>query len=323
MLPLNELYEDFDLAYFVLQRYDFDKDKTKDVINYFRISSNAIYPFVKDGKLCFLRLCPLQYKALRDVLAEVEFVDYLVDKGYHAPKVIPNNVGEKVYLLTYNGKTYVVTAFAKLSGTPLDDYFDDNSATSEMIFKYGQALGQLHALSKNFTPHVKRRTQQDFVAEIRSRLDNFADEQIRKAFALDSAAFLAINKTDENYGLIHYDFELDNVFYNPKADVIGAIDYDDSFYSFFALDYVRAINELTNIPNANKQDFHDGYTSVMPPDDTIDLHLLDRIAKYQHYSELLYVLSDIPTDAPDWMQEIISTLQNRLTKLHSALIATH
>lgn len=69
MLPLKELYEDFDLAYFALQQYDYNKEKTKEVINYFRISSNAIYPFVSNKKPCFLRLSPLQYKSMQDVQA--------------------------------------------------------------------------------------------------------------------------------------------------------------------------------------------------------------------------------------------------------------
>lgn len=48
----------------------------------------------------------------------------------------------------------------------------------------------------------------------------------------------------EDYGLIHYDFKYDNVFYHAEQDICWVIDFDDGMYHWFAMDIQRALQSL-------------------------------------------------------------------------------
>ena len=62
----------------------------------------------------------------------------------------------------------------------------------------------------------------------------------------------ALNKlpqTSDTFGLIHYDFEPDNVFWDENNQHCTAIDFEDSMYHFFLVDLEQALDALLeNIP---------------------------------------------------------------------------
>lgn len=65
MLKLKYLFENFELARKCLELYDYDEASLDQMFRYFRISSNAIYPF-REGtnpkQVNFLRLSPVEEK---------------------------------------------------------------------------------------------------------------------------------------------------------------------------------------------------------------------------------------------------------------------
>ena len=63
MLKLKYLFENYKLARKCIELYDYDKESADEILSYFRISSNAIYPFrsgINADKICFLRLSPAE-----------------------------------------------------------------------------------------------------------------------------------------------------------------------------------------------------------------------------------------------------------------------
>ena len=62
MLKLKYLFENYELAKEALKNWEHDVDTLDQMLSQFRISSNAIYPFTQDGKVCFLRLAPIEEK---------------------------------------------------------------------------------------------------------------------------------------------------------------------------------------------------------------------------------------------------------------------
>ena len=60
MLKLKYLFENYDLAKEALKNWEHDADTLDYMLSKFRISSNAIYPFYKNGEVCFLRLAPVE-----------------------------------------------------------------------------------------------------------------------------------------------------------------------------------------------------------------------------------------------------------------------
>ena len=53
--------------------------------------------------------------------------------------------------------------------------------------------------------------------------------------------------SSSDYGVIHYDFEPDNVFYDEKDGTFSVIDFDDAICCWYALDVVRALDALDEV----------------------------------------------------------------------------
>ena len=76
MLELKYLFDNRDLALMLLSNWAYDCEKL-DIMDYCRISANAVYPFYQDGKVCFLRFAPVEEKQPQMVWAELDFLRYL------------------------------------------------------------------------------------------------------------------------------------------------------------------------------------------------------------------------------------------------------
>ena len=94
MLKLKYLFENYDLAKEALGNWEHDADTLDEMLSRFRISSNAIYPFCQNDRVCFLRLAHLEEKLEKNVFGELEFIDYLCSCGYPALEPVPAKKGE-------------------------------------------------------------------------------------------------------------------------------------------------------------------------------------------------------------------------------------
>lgn len=67
MLKLKYLFENFEQAKECLKFYDVCEDCLDEMLSYFRISSNAIYPFRdrKSRETCFLRISSVEKNSIQ------------------------------------------------------------------------------------------------------------------------------------------------------------------------------------------------------------------------------------------------------------------
>ena len=79
MLQLKYMFENYELAKHALTNWNHDEESLDAYLKYFRISSNAIYPFKGCGKRCFLRLAPVEEKQEENLRGELAFLQYLQD----------------------------------------------------------------------------------------------------------------------------------------------------------------------------------------------------------------------------------------------------
>jgi len=89
MMKIKHLYDNESLATMLVKNWFYDEESL-DLFKYFRISSNAIYPFKSKGNLRFLRFAPKTEKNFSEIAAELEFIAYLKYKGYLVPETIPS-----------------------------------------------------------------------------------------------------------------------------------------------------------------------------------------------------------------------------------------
>lgn len=319
MLKLEHLFENFDLARESLTYYPHDASRLEESLGWFRISSNAVYPFWRGERLSFLRLCPAEEKSLAAVEAEIEFIRYLRVKGY--PAMEPMAMLSGGYLKTIDTRwgSYQMSAFYCVPGRPVEDL----PLKEESVYAYGKALGQLHRLSMDYEPQKQRadylETAEAFRTELPERLQPVLDR------VLD--ALHQIGRTRKNYGLVHYDFEADNVFYDGQTGTVSVIDFDDSLYHYYAIDLVQALDSLGEL--VPQEDFPAvyarflaGYRSekALSAEQEAAFPLMRKYVQLRSCARICHCLDSEPPMRPDWLIGLEEKLRAKRAWLESILL---
>lgn len=199
--------------------------------------------FAREGKICFLRLAPVEEKLENNVIGEIAFIDYLLKHHYPALEPIETIAGQKYLKLNTEWGEYYATAFQRVSGVQIED----TDMSNEILYEYGKTLGRLHSLSAEFMPKTKKWTHIEVLNCIQSVFFEYntpKDIALALAALKDELSFLPLRQN--TYGLIHYDLELDNVFYDKKTKSCAVIDSDDGVYHWYALDIQQVFDSLAN-----------------------------------------------------------------------------
>lgn len=145
-----------------------------------------------------------------------------------------------------------------------------------------------------------------------------APEQILKAYQVVCSQVDRLSISLENYGVIHYDFEPDNVFYDQTTDTFSVIDFDDAITCWYALDIIRALDALDE---GAAEFFLKGYESEkkLTAEQRDTFFLMRKIVALQEYATILHVLSEPVDNPPEWMTHIIRVLKQKLIILGEKL----
>lgn len=317
MLKMRYLIENFDLAREALSHFDHDAEGLDECLRHFRISANAIYPYTSAGALHFLRLAPTQEKDEADMRGEIEFLRALEAQGYPAMRPVCAKDGSYLLRLNTHWGEYLACVFTGVPGRPIEDMEPD----PVLMRAYGGALARLHAVSEQTAP-VRRPDHTAVLRWVRGQLREFhAPEAALQACGRLEHELARIPRAEAEYGLVHYDFEPDNVFFEPETGLCHAIDFDDSIYCWYALDIEQA---LDCIESGFHADFLAGYASVRPLLAGLDAlrPLMRRLIDLRSYARLIRCLSDRPEPAPEWMPALRERLQARADWLGAKICAS-
>ena len=324
MLKLKHLIENFDLAKEALTHWEHDTENLDKALSWFRISSNAVYPFFCKGDLCFLRLAPTEEKEERNLRGELEFLAYLQEKDFPGLRPIPAKNGEYLLTLSTVWGDYYACAFEKVPGKQIED----TELTDKVLHEYGKTLGKLHVLSADYVPVTKKWSHADALDWVESVLTAYSAPEKMHAELTKVRELLAdLSANPGQYGLIHYDFESDNVFFDPTTESCSVIDFEDGMYHWYALDIEQALDSLSELlPEENfpaaKEKFLQGYAAVRPLSEQLEelLPLMRRFVDLFGYARLLRCVSEKPEEAPDWMEELEGTLQGIMAERGNMVI---
>jgi Ser/Thr protein kinase RdoA (MazF antagonist) len=321
MLKLKYLFDNKDLAHMILKNWEYDYDNPN-LLKYYRISSNAVYWCKNQGNTFFLRFTPAEEKSKEKVLAELEFLSYLKDNGYPAVDTILSKAGNELEVVDTPWGTFHTVAFKKASGKQISEM----PLTKELIFGLGKALGKLHKLSSEFSPvNNKRNDWKETACWMEAVLSTFPDEVAAKSeLSILKAYFSKLPTTKETFGLIHYDFEPDNVFYNEITKTYNPIDFDDAMYHWYALDIEQSLDSIKEaIPEEQIEsavnEFIKGYRLEYAISDEM-LKLLPIFRRYVNlygYVRILRSVEEKWNNEPDWMINLRIKLDNLLYKRKS------
>jgi Ser/Thr protein kinase RdoA (MazF antagonist) len=232
---------------------------------------------------------------------------------------VPSKSGEKlVQKMTPWGEQYA-SVFKQVKGEPLEE----SSYADEIMFAYGAALGQLHTLSRAYdAPQTKRWTHLEVFDWIEVTLIDLANQPLAlEELRLLRGAFAALPASPDSYGLIHYDFELDNVYYEAATGTCSVIDFDDAMYHWYLLDVLNALVSLKKeIPREEdihkKAAFLGGYRSKFDLDDDhwAIAPLLLRFDNLYSYTRNARAVQETWEHEPAWMVELRAKLARAQAK---------
>ncbi|OCA83212.1 hypothetical protein A8F94_19055 [Bacillus sp. FJAT-27225] len=294
----------------------------KETLRFWRASSNFVFAFSSNEHRFFLRYNHESEKSIPQFEAQLDFMSYLSGQGFPVVQAVPTRMGHYIQTVETEEGTYVGVVFREANGMNLEV-----GLTEEKAWEWGKALAHLHSLSSDYqTESLSLKSHETIVAEIQAILDRHPEE--REAFEeLGSlkAWFSSLPISKENYGLIHYDFQHDNLFYNEKSRTYEAIDFDDAFYAWYVLDIVTALDGFLHCSNDSVQTpevkaFLTGYRSIRPIEESLlkQAEYFHRFANLYKFARLLRSLEGTdPVNMPDWLKDVVekfAAVRDRLRK---------
>ncbi|RLQ94530.1 phosphotransferase enzyme family protein [Falsibacillus albus] len=307
----------------LIQNWEHDEGTLK----FWRASSNFVYVFENNQEQYFLRFSLDQENSIGQIQAELEFMEYLESNRYPCVSPILSKNGKYIETVQNSEGKYFSVVFSSAKGIALDE--DINELQCE---DWGRSLAALHQLSREYEPSDKKRSiWQDILRKIDAMLQRYPEEQE----AIEELGKLTERLTsfpisDSNFGLIHYDFQLDNIFYQENNRSFCVIDFDDAVYSWYAQDIVTALDDFlgddSNLEDPKVKSFLKGYSSVIPleEEDISQFPYFRRFMKLYTFSRLLWSLEGCEVEeSPDWLDGLKSKFNRVLDDLRQGFREQH
>lgn len=191
----------------------------------------------------------------------------------------------------------------------------------------GATLGKLHALMHQYQdPRLSaRRTWRDHltIAQIYLPKD---EPGVQAEFDHITSWLSELPVTETNYGLIHGDFELDNLFW--QDDTIAMLDFDDCSYYWYVADVAFALRDLfetgVDLSNPSFRAFIRGYSEHYSLDEDLIFHLptFMRLANLITYARLVRAM-DLTNDQdyPEAYTSLLLKLENWVHNYKASLLS--
>ncbi|MDQ0177831.1 phosphotransferase enzyme family protein [Bacillus chungangensis] len=251
-------------------------------------------------------------KIKKMVLQEIEWMNFLYEKGVLAPKpVIPLECEEE------RVKTY----FEFIKGDQIN--VTNKSHWNEKTFeKLGKNLGRMHALSKDFKVQAIQRpewkVENPDVFDIRRKLDPWIREKYEKlVYSLTSYII-----TPDTFGLIHNDYHQGNLIINEEGR-ITTIDFDDCSFNWYAQDIAVAFYHAYwqhNSFNGNTHSFCDIFMSKFfagyKTENTLHKDIMIQIPIFLKIREIylyqLFIQKWDTNNLEEWQEYTLHSLEDKI-----------
>ena len=302
----------------ILEHWEHDQGSA----HFFRSSTNFVYIFRKGGEPCFLRFAESAERAGAEVEAEMALLSFLDSQGMTVSTPVASNNGRFVETVETDLGTFHAVVFAQLPGREVD-IEELNTAQFE---EWGATLGKLHALMHLYQdPRVSARgTWRDHLTLARNYLPT--DEPgVQAEFDHLTSFLAALPVTATNYGLIHGDFELDNLRWQDET--LAMFDFDDCSSSWYVADIVSALRDLfatgVDLSHPSFHAFIRGYSQHYPLDEVLISHLPTwmRLVNLIMYAKLVRAM-DLANgqDYPEWCTSLLLKLEGWIHNYKASLL---
>ena len=236
------------------------------MVRVLRASANFVCKVEADGLTYYLRFSHSSERDPVKIDAEIKYILHLIGKGVKANKPVQSLSGNYVESIPTGLGVFHTVLFEAVPG----EHLESADLDIQGFHRWGEVLGDLHEASAGYLSDVIP-SWRAHVAYVRIIVPD-SEHVVLNELALVESALNEFHIDESSYGVIHYDFEMDNICW--KDGVPGFMDFDDCFYQWYAADIVYALRDLfndkidkINIQDERFQSFLKGYKSIRPISD--------------------------------------------------------
>lgn len=239
------------------------------IVEHWRSSANFVFSIRVDGRTrCFLRFNHSSERTVEGLHSEVDLLQHLKSKGIRIALPVKSYSGRFIETVSTEQGDFHAMMFEAISG----EYKKLDEMDREDMWRWGEALGGLHRATQDFRS-ADRPTWQEHTALVR-RLFPTTNEAALSEMDYIEAQLGTIGEGPTGFGLIHFDFELDNLLWQGSIPAI--IDFDDCAYYWYEADIAFALRDL----------YDDRASKVDPTDD----RLVAFVAGYRTQREITAIM---------------------------------
>ncbi|WP_171016842.1 phosphotransferase enzyme family protein [Pseudalkalibacillus caeni] len=308
------------IAEMILNRWE----HTPGTVKYYRASANFLFIFKKGEDIYFLRINEASERTFYTVQSEIAILQDLNQYSLNVVQPIKSLDGNLVEEVQTEVGTFYAVVFKKLKGR----HKELEDLAEEEFMRWGESLGNLHKAMKSVSEkHLHNRTNwKDQLAFIKETVVEH-DPVTERELHLVSDWLESLHATKENYGLIHYDFELDNLCWTE--DTINILDFDDCSGNWYVADIAYALRDLfkeeIELEHPSFKAFIKGYQIKTD----IDYELLQQIEWFMRlhnlvtFAKLKRAVDGAPShNKAEWLAGLSSKLMNVMDRYRTGFERT-
>lgn len=300
----------------ILENWGYDQTS----VHFFRASSNFIYIFKRNDQKLVLRVTP--NGNIKKLQAELSFLAFLHHNHYPVNLPIESKQGNQIEILNGALGTFHAVVFHYLEGHQME--FEEFSHKSFHL--WGESLGKLHSLSQRFSASRDIANFPSFEKQIMHIEPVFLKNELamKQEYEIIKTWLLGLKKAEENYGLLHFDFELDNIIWSDN--IAQVIDFESSMMGWYAADIAFALRDAFanggSLDHESVQNFIRGYrqSQSISEDEITTIPLFLRAHRLLTYAQLLESMDLISTEnQPDWIIHLYNKLKTKTIEYQKAI----
>ncbi|CAM3483054.1 phosphotransferase [Aeromicrobium ponti] len=306
--------------------YSMDKKDYKKLGDF----ENYVYEVYRNEESYILRITHSSHRKHEEILAEVDWVNYLNQQGVKVPEVFQSDHGKIVESVSAeDGSFFYASVFSKAPGKSIKVTAPE---FNEKLFEaWGRAIGKMHKETKAYTPPFSLAHRMQWDEEELLNVEKYVPEA-DKLVIINTKELLkqlqSLPKNKDTFGLIHTDIHSGNFFYDGSD--IHIFDFDDCCYHWLASDIAiplyYALLYRCKEANADERSafgklfldsFLKGYQekNPLPKDWEIQLPLFLRLRDVTLYSVLYKKIA--PEDRDQNLLLMLKQIKNRIERKES------
>ena len=325
MMKLVNLRDERDVAIKLLDKWSFEAPSYT-LMDQFRLSSTAIYPFQDGEDILLLRFSPEEERNKMVIQAELNFIEGLESRNIPVAKRIASKNGTYLVQSQVNGKDYYGSVFKRVKGQRGDRI----DLTPSIVAEIGRTLAQIHGAQTEMMELAEHYKRPDYLEKLKwaqSLVKTHSEKDaLLKEIEGITRALEGLTKSSQVYGLIQYDFELDNLFYHAESKTVSLIDFDDSHYHWYYMDIVNFLDNLDEEMDAHEVEALEAETLkkafLHAYKEKLDVHeeIWENHALFKRYSNILgladclHSVSDLGSNPPEWMLKLKEKLEANIDR---------